>query len=220
MIGRDIADYAENNWTDFMAPLEEVSEGLVSGEMPLYHFDKIIGTMFREGSVPTLADSIIVTEKCIELIEFKRGFKRKITRQNFDKSKCMCPRDGNIYCKDYAELFFKCEDKEIEELKSSIRLKAIESYIILEKDILPECEEQAKQRRIKFIAVIDADDVDAMEETLSELAGGKDNQENSISSLKQSLGRLRSDDRKSYYYDDIEVYTPHEFQLHLEQITG
>ena len=112
------------------------------------------------------------------------------------------------------------EDKEIEELKSSIRLKAIESYIILEKDILPECEEQAKQRRIKFIAVIDADDVDAMEETLSELAGGKDNQENSISSLKQSLGRLRSDDRKSYYYDDIEVYTPHEFQLHLEQITG
>ena len=42
MIGRDIADYAENNWTDFMAPLEEVSEGLVSGEMPLYHFDKII----------------------------------------------------------------------------------------------------------------------------------------------------------------------------------
>ncbi len=218
MIYGDIATYAENNWANALKPINEISEGIVTDEALFYSFDDIVESMFRRGFAPTSADCIIITDKNVEVIEFKQGFKRNISNKNFDENKCKCPRDEEIICKDYAALLFKCGRKEIEELKTSIRSKAIESYIALEKDILPKCEHKEMQHRIKFIAVVDAESVDAMEDTLSELAGHDGAEENDISSIKQSLQRLKIGDPKGYYYDDISVLTPYEFQKHLKQL--
>lgn len=63
---------------------------------------------------------------------------------------------------------------ENDELVASIRTKAIESYITLEKHVFPLCRDSDGQKRLRYVAVIDADSVDGIEDTLADLAGGNE----------------------------------------------
>ena len=107
---------------------------------------------------------------------------------------------------------------ENDELVASIRKKAIESYITLEKHVFPLCRDSDGQKRLRYVAVIDADSVDGIEDTLADLAGGKNVEGNPFISVRKALQRLvgMSDaEGLSYFYDEIQVMSAMEFQNHL-----
>jgi hypothetical protein len=117
-------------------------------------------------------------------------------------------------CEDFWGLFKKNRKLEKQILINSIQGKAAESFITLEKHIFPMCEVTDRKKQIRFIAVVDVGGVDAMEDTLSELAGLRNNDSNQINAIRQSLLRFtncKDAENKPYYYDAIKVITGKEF---------
>ena len=225
MITKDLKAYVVSNWSEFKSPITEISKSdigvsLVKSPINIYNFDNICQTLYQGKNVPTSTDGIDVCGKAVELVEFKSGFKQRITKNNFDPAKCKCP-DPNIdrVCEDYWQLFLKNQKVNIKALISSIRYKAFESYITLEKRVFPLCEDIDKPVALKLVVVIDADDVDSFEDTYSELAGDFDAAENSFSDIKKALLRLKiQQDAKGndYYYDSIEVLSVQDYLNRLK----
>lgn len=227
MITKDLLGYAECNWDGFKASVTEVSKSngthipLVESDELLFHFDKISLSLYAQGKAPTSADGMVITSKSIEFIEFKSGFKQKITKNNFDEEKGRC-EDADKVCTQYWTLFFKNQKKEIHELISSIRFKALESYVTLEKHILPKCQQTGVHIPLKFVVVIDEDEVDNMEDTLAELAGKENVEDNHFSAIRNALRRLnvqRDADGNEYYYDSIEVLSARDFSNYLRLLS-
>lgn len=226
MVTKDLSKYAKENWKDYKETISKISKGgrdgnqkpLVVSTKKQYNFDEICLDIFGEGKVPTSADGIVTTKKGIELTEFKSGFKRKITKENFDPETGCCPKAGEV-CEDYWELFFKEQKKEISELIQSIRLKAIESYITLEKHIFPHCQDAGTRISIALIVVIDGDEVDTMEDTLSELADIEPgDEENHLGAVRNALKRLNCQcdaNGSEYYYDKITVMSVQDYKNQL-----
>lgn len=223
MLTKDLLHYAEMNWEGYKATVSVISRNdqthipLVTGDALLFHFDKISEALYPQGKAPTSADGLEITERSAAFIEFKSGFKRKITKNNFDEEQARC-EDGNKICTKYWDLFFKEQGKEIAELISSIRFKAIESYITLEKHIFPKCRQADEQIPLKFVVIIDEDAVEGMEDTLAELAGETDIKDNHFSALRSALRRLTGQcdaDGNGYYYDSIEVLSARDYSNRL-----
>lgn len=225
MITKDLQAYADRNWTKHKATITDISKfsdrrgSLVVSETLLYSFDNICLSMFPIGQAPTSTDGLAITQRAIQLIEFKSGFKQKITKRNFDAKKAVC-ESANRICEDYWNLFFKNQKRKKKELITSIRLKAIESYITLEKHVFPCCAEIElhKDIKIELMVVIDEDGIDSMEDTLAEVAGIDDSRDNSFVSIKNALRRLKSQHDaigNTYYYDNIEVMSIQDFYSHL-----
>ena len=118
-------------------------------------------------------------------------------------------------CHPYYKIFWENQERKKQELIKSIRLKAIESYILLEKHILLKCDEHPdkKSSKLIFTVVIDDAGIEGIENTLAELAEEEPNG-NNISSIKQALNRLlnRVDaNHASYFFDEISVLTAEDF---------
>ena len=117
MMDKVIKDYFEEHWKNdyFLDTVTDLSkrEGRGIGSLvkndrfKFYNMDKICKAVFKESQVPTSADAINITDKEIEVIEFKSGFKRNITKENFDKNLMLCEKAGNIFCDEYGSLFFE-----------------------------------------------------------------------------------------------------------------
>lgn len=218
----EIRTYLFQQYGDYLEPISRLSEStkgkiLVSDHRELFNFDKISEKIYSSKK-PSSADSIYISENAVILIEFKSGFKKIITKKSFDISKITCPDDGAKPCYEYAKLLFQKQRCESNELLDSIRLKAIESYITLEKEILPFCNNSqdipTRKRRFIFCTVVD-DYIDSMEDTLNELSG-KNSDNNTITSIKNALSRLIL--HKNYYYTEIKVFSPYEFIQYLNEI--
>lgn len=221
MVAIDISTFAEENWSECKKSVTNLSKSkdasLVENDMELYCFDDICANLYDENKKPTSADAFIINGKNIELVEFKSGFKNKITKKNFDRERGKCPETKKI-CKDYWKLFAEKRKKEVDELILNIRIKAVESYITLEKHIFPSCPPSEIPMSLKFLVVIDEDGVDGMEDTLAELAGAKKVKNNPYTSIRKSLRRLvacRDKDGNQYFYDNVEVLSVVDFQNHL-----
>lgn len=220
MVMKDLQSYASGNWAAHMASITKISKignsrcSLVNNSTMIYNFDGICKSMFP-AETPSSVDGLSIRGNSIELIEFKSGFKQKITKETLDPKKSLCEKT-RAYCQDYWDLFFENQDRKKAELTSSIRSKAIESYITLEKHIFPCCSDITNRKPIKIelIIVIDEDEIDSMEDTLAELSEPGKDIDNCIASIRQSLKRLnnRTDARGStYYYDNIKVMSAYEF---------
>lgn len=221
MVAIDINTFAEENWSGYKKSVTDISKSkdasLVENDMELYCFDDICANLYDHDKKPTSADAFIIDGKNIELVEFKSGFKNKLTKKNFDKERGKCPKTKEI-CEDYWKLFFDKRKKEGDELILNIRIKAVESYITLEKHIFPSCPPSEIPMSLKFLVVIDEDGVDGMEDTLAELAGAKKVKNNPYTSIRKSLRRLvvcRDKDGNQYFYDNVEVLSVMDFQNHL-----
>lgn len=224
----DLAQFANTNWERYKTSITEASrsgEGkvLVESELQVYNFDEIAKSLFPHGDIPASADGLQFVEDKIQLIEFKSGFKQKITKENFDPQIGKCSKTDEV-CEYYWSLFWENQDRKISELKDSIRSKAIESYILLEKHFLPNCQNTklGKSNPLVFTVVIDEDGVDGIEDTLAEIAGSELDTNNSLFSIRKSLRRLlnRKDATgNSYFYDEIEVLTATDFTKRIERFT-
>jgi len=173
----------------------------------MYDFDGICDSIFPKGRKPTSADGIDIDPRVVRFVEFKSGFQKKITKYNFDQEKACCEKTGE-YCEDYWNLFFKNRSEETAELIASIRFKALESYLTLEKQFLPHCQDSEKPVKLIFVVVIDGDPVDGLEDDLAELAGQKSGTNNILSTIRNSLSRLvnvQDAQGNIYCYDAIEV---------------
>lgn len=225
MIDRNLGEYIESNYAFTKKTITEISsndngKSLVKSDKEIYCFDDISGAIYPNDK-PTSVDGLLVMEKTIYFIEFKSGFKQNITKQNFDSQKMGCPRDG-VYCKDYAELFFKKQKSDKKELKQNIRMKAIETYVTVEKCIFPQCEETSKQYKLNLIVVIDGKGDDENLSILNDLSGKSgDDEINDFDDLKKSLKpymNKKDDFGNDYYYDEIKVMSPTQFIREIENI--
>lgn len=223
MIKQRLLDYAKTHWERYKTTVSDCSKSdgnkppLVQSSEEVYDFDEICRALFPRSSPPSSADGIFVHPKSIALIEFKSGFKKTITKENFDASKARCKWIDGV-CDDYWQLFFKHQKTETSQLIDSIRLKAIESYLTLEKHILPQCQSEGSPTLLKYVVVVDGDAVDTMEDTLAGLAGREEVEDNHISRIRQALSRLknkRDANGDTYYYDRIEVMSAEEYSSRL-----
>ena len=125
----------------------------------------------------------------------------------------------NDICKDFWSCFSKLQKANRKELIYAIRIKALESYITLEKQILPLCQDTTADVKLKLIVVIDVDAVDSMEDTLSDLAVKEPPEGNSISDVRKALLRLTNlhdADDNTYLYDCIEVLSAQDYLSKLK----
>lgn len=225
MIQKDLSTYAATNWSGFLAPVTELSKEhqnqvpLVEHSAQLYSFDDICSALFSGKNVPTSADGIEITDKSVRFVEFKSGFRKKISRRNFDEEKACCEAIQAV-CNEYWNLFFKNQEKETSELIASIRFKALESYLTLEKQLLPHCPDAPQPIPVIFTAVIDGDAIENMVDTLTELSGKRGTKNTSIAKVRKALNRLaglQDADGNVYCYDKIEVLSARDYKNQLQQ---
>lgn len=226
MIKKDVSSYISENFADnsesvSMLSKSEKGNSLVSDETKLYDFDRITKKIYGSEKCPTSADALLVTDKILLLTEFKSGFKRKISQETLNYEWLTCPDDGTKVCKDYAKLLIDKGKLEINELLDSIKFKAVESYMTLEKKIMPSCKEFFDGRRLRAIFCVVIDDyVDSMEDTLAELAE-KQPSNNMFDRVKSALVRfvnLKSSDGTDYYYDEVKILSPYEYKSYINSM--
>lgn len=230
MITKDLQAYAISSWGDFLRSITELSKSdegvsLIESPVQLYNFDDLCKSLFAPGKAPTSADGLDCSGKTVELIEFKSGFRQRITKQNFDPVRGRCPDpDVNRVCEDYWKIFFENQKLKIEKNISSIRFKAVESYVTLEKQIFPRCQDARKPISLKLVVVIDEDEIDCMEDTYSELAGNTDaentaDKDNHFSAIRSALRRLTNQhdaNGNDCFYDHIEVMSVQDYKNRLK----
>lgn len=226
MIKKDVCSYIIDNFFDKTEPISILSKSdkgkvLVNDETSAYNYDKITKQVYGYIKYPTSADALLVNDKIILLTEFKSGFKRNISKETLDYSMLTCPDDDAKICRDYANLLLDKGKLETEELMDSIKFKAIESYITLDKKILPLCNDFLNDRHLRVIFCVVVDDyIDSMEDTLTELAA-KPTSCNTFNRVKSSLLRfvnIKTSDNEDYYYDEIKVLSPYEYKRYLNSI--
>ena len=212
-----LSSYNKKTFTE-LSENDETGESLVNNTNLGYDFDSISEGIFGTNKLRS-ADSVIVKDDYIIFIEFKSGFKKRIHISNFDKSKWPC-KHAEPYCSEGAEYFLKNQDLTAIEMIQSIQLKAVESFITLEKFIVPKCFEENNNWKVKFVAVIDAvNDIplDMYEAGLSELGGCDEEtlKENSIVSLKDSLKKYmkKNFNGDGVLYDSVDVMTVENFNM-------
>ena len=211
----------EEHYGDYLKTVRELSsngkKSLVEDDCRQYAFDDLSEQVFPTGKKPTSEDGLAVLKMEILLTEFKTGFRDKISVINQDLLKC-CDDEAKT-CREYGKLLIRKRTLEKKELLDSIKMKAVESYLTLEKKFFPKCDEiiqgenlkTVRGYKIKYCVVID-DYVDSMEDTLAEMAHHPV-ETNSITMVRNALNRfvgLRADD-EDYLYDEIKVVTPWNF---------
>ena len=221
MTTRNLEQFAIMNWSEHIRSVKKISENtngvsLVDSDTKIFSFDEIVKCTFPHRDLPTSADGIDFKKDEIYVVEFKSGFKQKITKDKFDESKAKCDITKKV-CGDYWGVFWENQSLKKDQLIDSIKLKAIESYMILEKHYFPQCSCD-KEKKLVFIAVIDEDGVDGIEDSMAEVAGVEVKSENCFKSIKQALNRLtnRSDiNGSTYLYDKVLVKSVVEYKKTL-----
>lgn len=219
-----IQTYFEEHFRAFEKPVSEISkshnstEPRVNSDIAMYNFDGISATISPKPGFRS-ADALRFRRKRIELIEFKSGFSRMITRENWDPKQCLCPNDEQTECIPYKDKFLRIAELELHELRDSIKYKALESYVTLDKLILPRFS-LGTHIAIDYIVVIDGNSNDQYESILADAAQMHNQKSNQIASLKSSLSRFvgcKDANGSPYYYDRIFVYTFQEYQRMLDR---
>ena len=199
MITKDIAAYANKNWAFYRKSAAELSKNnkgkpLVDDKTLMYCFDKITDSLFSKDCKPASADALHMQKNgVVLLIEFKRGF---------DIS---APRDS----------------KERDILNKSLQIKALESYLTLEKKIFPLCNDFAdrKERRLKYWVVVDTGPTNDTQTMLANISGKGESRQNPLKSIEQALRRFRNQrdaTGQSYLYDEIKAISYREFSRYLK----
>lgn len=222
MVTKNLPQYATEKWEDYIISVTEASKSqsgtpLVTSDADIYCFDGICKDLFQGRDASTSADGLRFRNGNIELVEFKSGFKQRVTKEKFDPEVGACKKTNPpSICEDYWNTFWDLQSKKRTELIESIKLKAIESYIVLEKHVFPKCAnwEDGKKSQLILTVVVDEDGVDGIEDILAEAAETDLQTDNCLSSIRQSLKRLvkRQDaNGDSYFYDHIQVFSAKDF---------
>ena len=130
MTEKDILAFAQEHWNvdGFHKTVSDLSRNekgipLVRDETVMICFDAVKDSFYPgKGNRPESADALFFPQEDgheAVLIEFKSGFRQKITRDNFDTEKARCEhlREGNGICHSYWNLFWDNQKKQVSELR-------------------------------------------------------------------------------------------------------
>lgn len=223
----EFKNYAKNNLNldlnDYLTQIAELSKSdnvkrpLINSTAKIYNFDSIVKSLFNGNSSPASVDGLYFSRNGLVFIEFKTGFNQRITRDTFDINKCKCPhtdKTNQINCEDYGKIFLENQDLKFAELLDSLKLKAVESYLVLEK-LFYRAENASVKIPIKMIVVIDVNVLETEENILADLAN-KIPRDNKIQGVKNALSRFFSDKYK--LYQEINVFSAIDFEKMCEKI--
>lgn len=193
-------------YKSYRNPLVKVSEGLIESEASIHSFDAMAKVIIKSRDVPKSVDAIAIdNEDSICFIEFK-GVNDNVQSMS---SKCMYI-DKHPECK-YAKRFYtKCQ----EEIKSSIRLKALESWMTVESFLLPEgC--SLNSAKCKLMVVV-GDSLSVLMEVVEDLSGKNTDgvgDDDFLTNIGNALKTYRKKPEKgiSFYFDEITVCTSNSF---------
>lgn len=227
MATQDVENYVTAKWGQYRETVTELSKeqkkgtSLVMSDIQMYNFDQITKEIYasRKRGIPTSADALTFLKKHILFVEFKSGFKKKVKKNALDKERAKCKEIDDV-CRDYWKVFFKNQESETIGLINSLQMKAADSYITLEKQILPECKGDNSRILVDLWVIIDEDEIDYMEDTLASLAHKPTGEENNIfERIRKALSRfLRQQDAngKRYYYESIHVLSARDYENYLK----
>lgn len=134
--------YFHQKWNtkDFRGTVTKLSKpdkgkSLVISKFEMFNFDAIIRFVSKPEQ-PSSVDGVYFSNGNLHLVEFKTGFYQKIRKDrfDFDEEEAKCPHIKSI-CEDYWKQFTDRQDREIDILYDSLKLKALETYLFLEKKI-------------------------------------------------------------------------------------
>ena len=234
MMNKDGRTFARENWSDKTGKISVISSSgnrrtngqeriLVDNDTLIYSFDDI-NQLFYTKNKSDSVDGLFFLKRKICFVEFKTGFRKIVTRENYPSTmKIPCDKSE---CEGYRKLFFKNQDNETKIIQDSIKIKVLETYITLEKHILPQCEESSKEMNLYLYIVIDEDPIEEMTDILSDLTDGKKKnaQKNTTcSKLRESLKRfikVKDCDGNEYFYDEIIVMSATEFNNWINEINN
>lgn len=208
----ELETYFNQNWNTkkFRRTVTKLSKSdkgksLVISKFEMFNFDAIIRFVSKPEQ-PSSVDGVYFYNGNLHLVEFKTGFYQKIRkgRFDFDEKEAKCLHIKSI-CDDYWKQFTERQDREIDILYDSLKLKALETYLFLEKKI-GFIKNKSDPGRVILSIVIDVNGIDGMEAGLSELADSND----SIDNVKKSMHRFKNQrdiNDDIYCYDEINVYS-------------
>lgn len=219
----DVKTYLNAEFGEHISTISTVSSSdngniLVDSGKQVYSFDKIKDQLYTgQAQKPSSVDALYFIDDTLELVEFKSGFKKTITKATFDDQKAKCEyNDHGITCKYLLKWSESINEKQDEVLKQNLKLKAIESYLILDKKIFSECDTHPSKVALKI--VIDCNGVDAiaeLEKTQGYLAG-KGN-ESIVDSLKKMLKPYIKKPTNDYFYSQIDVMYDQSFKEYIDK---
>lgn len=218
----DVKEYIENKWPNISKPIKEISKSdegaiLVNSDEQMYDFDEICDSLYKKINNKS-ADGLIILNSSIELVEFKSGFKDKNLIETIGDSD-YCNHTSKT-CR-YKENGYKKERETIkDQMVFSITRKAVESYIILSKEIVEKSNNNINEYKLDFYVVTDYCPVDAQESILGELANNNDLSDtnfykklnNYLKLLKKNIGY-----KKEYFYDEIEILNVSDYIDHINK---
>ncbi len=208
----NLETYFNQKWNnkDFRGTVTQLSKSgkgksLVKSEFEMFNFDAIMRFVSKPEQ-PSSVDGVYFSKGNLHLVEFKTGFYQKVRkgRADFDEEAAKCEHSNSI-CKAYWKQFTDRQDREIDILYDSLKLKALETYLFLEKKI-GFIKDKSDSGRVILNIVIDANGIDGMEAALSDLADNVD----SISRVQSSMRRFEKQkdiNKNIYCYDEINVYS-------------
>lgn len=220
MIKQDIVDYLEKNHHCFLESFKELSydseneKSLIDDEEhKAYSFDKLSNELTKPKKYASV-DCILPKKSSVFFIEFKTGFNRSI---DIDETKLACPDDKTKKCFEYGKLWKRYNKRSLEILNMSMSAKAVESFLIVDKYILPQCPASEKTYKLHLVAVTDINEapLDSFEDMQSNLAKLPTPCTNRIDDLRKSLkqyGASAKVNDECLLYDEIQVITAEEFK--------
>lgn len=212
----DDNQFGKKSYRELSAKSNKSVSLLLSDKTEAYDFDDITKYIFPKYT-PSSADAILIKTNKIILIEFKGGFERKISEDNFDREKCRCEKINDV-CEDYASLLKKDLKNIKKELTSNLLKKAAESRWTLEYHLLPEVykDNLYLDFHVNYNIVMDKvkeNPVDAMEQIMDEWANIH-RKDNFYEQMDKSVKYLYCESRfkKKSFYDKVEVCSVQEFE--------
>ena len=191
---------SDYNGTMYRCKLFRLAENheMITSDIEAYDFDRIVGSLCKREKLSS-ADALFVGRKNVLFIEFKTGFDTKNYNVKSETSRV------------FSEL-----------LRKSLRLKACESLIVLEKVL---CNGDETDFNKIYVSVIDGrrDPLGARSEVLSKKA----EQNNAVSEKQRIEEELRKKsiliyrrrvDNKNIMFDGVEVIYDTEFDVEISHI--
>ena len=191
---------SDYNGTMYRCKLFRLAENheMITSDIEAYDFDRIVGSLCKREKLSS-ADALFVGRKNVLFIEFKTGFDTKNYNVKSETSRV------------FSEL-----------LRKSLRLKACESLIVLEKVL---CNGDETDFNKIYVSVIDGrrDPLGARSEVLSKKA----EQNNAVSEKQRIEEELRKKsiliyrrrvDNKNIMFDGVEVIYDTEFDVEISRI--
>lgn len=208
----ELETYFYQNWNkkDFRGTVTQLSKSdkgksLVKNDFEMYNFDAIMSFVLKHKQASSV-DGIYFSNGNLHLVEFKTGFYQKIQkgRSDFNEITAKCDAIDSI-CDKYWNEFTKRQKKERQILFDSLKLKALETYLFLEKKI-GFVKNKADSGRVILNIVIDENGIDGMEIALSDLANKNDSR-NRVQDSMNRFQNQRDINDDIYCYDEINVYS-------------